>query len=383
MALKQKIDTNQPISVSEYIEEINSNLSKLGARIIGEVSSFKTWPSGHVYFSLKDKKGESVIDCKMWKDVYKMCGVKLEDGMEIITSGIPSVWAKTGRLSFTVSTVELSGEGSLKKAYEELKRKLVTEGLFATERKRKLPDYPQNIGVITSAQGAVISDFLTNVGKHGFVIKLIHSAVEGQQALPELIQAIKQFRNESLDVLVIIRGGGSLESLQAFNNEVLVREVVSFPIPVIAGIGHHKDVSLVSMAADYAPSTPTAAANLLNQIWSDHKYQLLKHEQNIFSSYDRSLTGWLINLNQLTETIVDSFKRAVGHWDNKLTLFEKTIVSNDPRRQFKIGFGITRLNGKIIKRIGGVPIESEIDTQVSDGIIKSRVKSLENYEKDR
>jgi len=382
IVLRQKNNTNKPLSISEYINELNSDLSRLGARIIGEVTSFKIWSSGHAYFSLKDKKDNSVINCMMWQSAYKMCGLKLEDGMEIIASGSPEIWAPSGKLSFITSIIELSGEGSLKKAYEELKRKLEVEGLFAEKRKRKLPDYPQNIGVITSAQGAVISDFLTNIGKHGFNIKLIHSSVEGQQALPDLLYAIKQFRDEDIDVLVIIRGGGSLESLQAFNSEALVREVVFFPVPVMVGIGHEKDISLVAFAADFMGSTPTAIANKLDEIWKYYKIDLMTYEQNTLNKFERLLGITIDDLKSFKKLIVDRFKAVIGYWDNKLNYFEKMIVASDPSRQFKIGFSVVRLNGKIVKNIAGIFRQDIIETQVSNGVIKSKVEIIFKNEKN-
>ncbi|PIT92792.1 MAG: exodeoxyribonuclease VII large subunit [Candidatus Harrisonbacteria bacterium CG10_big_fil_rev_8_21_14_0_10_42_17] len=380
----KKTTTNElpkPLSISDYISQLNSDLQKLRARIVGEVVSFKVWSSGHAYFSLKDKKDGSVINCIMWRSDLSMCGVNLEDGMEVIAFGRPNVYLMSGKLSFVASTIELSGEGSLKKAYEELKRKLDAEGLFADERKRLLPRFPKKIGVITSRQGAVISDFLTNIGKHGFSIRLIHSGVEGQAALPGLIKAIQEFRDEDIDVLVIIRGGGSLESLQAFNNENLVREVVFFPVPVMAGIGHDKDVSLVAMAADFSASTPTAVANELDKIWEAHRLELSHFEQGIVNSFRQLLNTEMNSLSLLTMGVLDGFKSFIAQSENQLKMFARTIIASDPRRQFKLGFSISRLNGKVLKRVTDIQKESILETQLLDGVIQSVVTEIENDEK--
>jgi len=189
----------------------------------------------------------------------------IELGMEIIVDGMPSIYAPSGRFNFQVNTIELVGEGALKLAYDKLKKKLEDEGLFGIARKKEIPELVQKIGLITSETGAVIHDFLNNIGKYGFQIKFFNSRVEGQLATADLLKGIKYFENQDIDVLVIIRGGGSLESLQAFNNEVLVRRIAEFEKPVICGIGHDKDVPLCALVADLLVSTPTAVTTVLNK----------------------------------------------------------------------------------------------------------------------
>ena len=173
------------------------------------------------------------------------------------------------------------GEGALKKAYDKLKQKLEKEGLFSSEKKKPIPEFPQRIGLITSETGAVIHDFLNNLGKYGYQISFVNSRVEGQIAVQGLLLAITYFSGKEIDVLVIIRGGGSLESLQAFNNEALVRKIADFKIPVICGIGHDKDVSLASLAADKAVSTPTAVTALLNRAWEKAIHDVVALEKDL------------------------------------------------------------------------------------------------------
>ncbi len=274
-------------SVSQFIEILNVFFRKEDVRITGEICELKRAASGHVYFTIKDKSagengGSAVLDSIIWKRNYEMCGVALEVGMEVVLTGHPNIYPPSGRLSFVADMIELVGEGALKKAYEALKKKLEAEGVFALERKRALSDLPQRIGVITSLKGAVIHDFENNLGKFGFKISVCDSRVEGQAAVKDLLARVATMRalaetgtNDDdgrggkfgLDALVIIRGGGSLESLQAFNNEALVRAIVDFPVPVVAGIGHDQDVPLVALAADYMSSTPTATAHLINRSW--------------------------------------------------------------------------------------------------------------------
>jgi len=280
---------NKPFSVSRYLDFLNREIVKLHARIQGEISSVDV-RDRVIYFSLKDSDDGSVINCLIWKSDYKLSGVEFEAGMEVILEGAPDIYKPNGRLSFKTSSVELVGEGALKKAYDQLKKKLDVEGLFLPERKRAIPSYPQKIGIITSRQGAVLADFLSNIGNYGFKIKMIDSRVEGQTAVADLLSAIKTMKKKDIDVLVIMRGGGSFESLQPFNNELLVREIANFPAPVIAAIGHDKDVPLVSLVADLEVSTPSIAATTLSKSWREAIMLLERYEVKVISGFEDAIS---------------------------------------------------------------------------------------------
>jgi len=293
-------------TVSGFLDLINNNLKMLRARIQGEVSSLN-FKGNYLFFTLKDKVDESTLNCFMWNNIYQLYGISLEDGMEIIIDGYPSVYKPSGRMSMQISAIELVGEGALKKAYEELKAKLEKDGLFAEERKKVIPDLPRNIGLITSETGAVIHDFLNNLGKFGFNIKFMDSRVEGQIAVSDLISAINYFGRQDIDALVIIRGGGSLESLQAFNNETLVRKIAECPIPVICGIGHDKDVPLASLVADVEVSTPTAAANFLNKTWEEAVREIVVLEKDILYRYQGALKDKKYQFEEITNELRKCF----------------------------------------------------------------------------
>ena len=177
-------------SVSEYIDILNTELKKYRAKIIGEVSEISFGPTGHVYFSLKDEKDGSIIKCIIWKSIYSIYGIELKIGDKIIAFGAPNMHRLYG-FSFIAETIEYAGEGTLEKEYKRLKKKLTEQGAFAEIRKRPILKYPQRIGVITSRQGAVLADFLNNLGKFGFKIKMIDSRVEGQAAVADLLSSIK------------------------------------------------------------------------------------------------------------------------------------------------------------------------------------------------
>src|ERR1035437_7496470 len=166
-------------SVGEYLDRLNATLKNEKAKVLGEVSGVQEYPGrSYLYFSLKDKKDGSTVKCFMWKNDYRVSGVTLEDGMEIIVTAYPNIYKPNGGMTLQVETVELVGEGALKIAYEKLKGKLASEGFFEEARKKALPDFPHKIGVITSKSGAVVNDFLSNIGKFGYQILFVDRSEE-------------------------------------------------------------------------------------------------------------------------------------------------------------------------------------------------------------
>ena len=403
-AIKELLDNNI-LSISAYLKLLNGILNSFEAKIVGEVSEVKISSVGHVYFSLKDKKDKSVLSCVIWNYDYKLCGVELKEGLEIITKGIPDIYPPTGRLSFKAKTIQLMGEGELKKEYEKLKRKLEEEGLFDLNRKKEIPSFVKRVGIITSKQGAVISDFLNNLGRFGFQIKFIDSRVEGLEAVKDLLNSVKTMKKQEIDILVIMRGGGSLESFLAFNNEVLIREIASLPFPVIAAIGHDKDVPLLSLVADQMVSTPTAAANLLNQSWQEAELELKSMEREVFNSFSSALRNLEYKTNNLFLKIKDKLEKVISLFKmiefriksvipkileneikkigNKLESIEKIINQNDPERNLKLGYCIATSKKGIIKNINEIVINDIIDLKVYNGIINTQVKKIQKNERKK
>lgn len=371
-------------TIAEYIELLNVFFKAQSARIVGEISELKRATSGHVYFSIKDKENPGSLDAIMWSRNYQLCGIALEVGMEVILNGHPNVYPNNGRLSFVADTVELVGEGALKKAYDELRRKLEAEGAFAPERKRALPEYPQRIGVITSLKGAVIHDFENNLGKFGFRVNVVDSRVEGAQAARPLLTAINAIREivedegsrgTGIEALVIIRGGGSLESLQAFNNEALVRAVMDFPVPVIAGIGHDQDVPLVALAADYMVSTPTAAAHVLSRSWEE-AYVRVREFAGLLNRFPLELQRVENALTNTWDGLCIMFERSLEGAKATVALGAQAIKHNDPTRQLALGYSIARRNGKVVRSTIGLSPGDALALTVSDGTIDSSITNI-------
>jgi exodeoxyribonuclease VII large subunit len=417
--IRREIYFPEPISVSEYILLVNQILSGIKVKILGEVSDVKFAASGHVYFSLKDEDSGDLINCALWSSIYRICGVEIKDGMKVMITGNADIYKVRGTLTFKVKTIELAGEGALKKAYEELKKRLTEEGLFDEERKRKIPEFVQKIGVITSEKGAAIHDFTNNLGKFGFKVFLCDSRVEGQEAVEDLLISMRTMKRKNIDVLVIIRGGGSLQSLIAFDNELFVREVVNFPVPVIAGVGHHEDVTLVALASDISQSTPTAVANLLSKNYVNAYDKILLYEKKIENSFQENIdenkseiSFNIEKINKFFSQIIEIYKRKEEKirrvvlnssftlcnkkerintmrknifyfFRNKLKkvcdeIFEKEkiILTNDPKRQLGLGYAIMRKEGKIIKSVKTLKKEEKIENILSDGKVTSIIKNI-------
>lgn len=277
-----KEDEKQPITVSEFLSRLNRILTNQESLVKGEINQIK-FTERAVYFSLKDKKDESVINCYLSQWKYESLGVSVDEGMEVAVNGFPEIYKPTGRLSLIINSIELIGEGALKKAYEILKKKLEAEGLFS--RKRPIPQFIKKIGVISSRDGVVIHDFSKNLDRRGFKIYFHDSRMEGQKAAEGVIGAIKFLNSREVDVIVIIRGGGSFESLQAFNNENMARAIFGSKIPIICGIGHEVDVPISCLVSDLAPSTPTAVAIAINSTWSELENKLPLLSEKLFNFF--------------------------------------------------------------------------------------------------
>ncbi len=385
--------------VGEYLDFLNTKLINFEARIKGEISSVDH-RGNYIFFSIKDKANESLLNCFVWRNDYEISGVEIEEGMEIIVWGYPNVYKPNGRMSFQVKLIEIVGEGALKKAYDELKKKLENEGLFAPERKKPIPDFSHKIGLITSHQGAAIGDFTSNLGNYGFRVKFFASRVEGKQAVFDLVKGVKWFNKNipNLDVIVIVRGGGSLESLQAFNSEALVREVASSKIPVLAGIGHEQDVTLAALAADKMVSTPTAAAVELTKSWDEAAGKvetveriLLAYLSGIFERFEKvkqSLHREFEKIGQAilykkerisasSKNIFSGFLRLILGVKEKIKIAEDQLSANSPERQLKLGYSLVSLTGKVVRSVKDVKVEDKVDIRVSDGQLKSKIFKVE------
>lgn len=359
------MDNEIKFSPTEFIAVTNQTLEYAYSSVLieGEVASFKVNQGKWVFFDIKD--AESSVPCFM--TLYQL-RMPLEDGMKVIVRGVPKI-TKWGKFSFTVQMVRPVGEGSLKKAYEALKKKLTNEGLFEPERKRKIPADLNRIGVISSTAAAGYADFIKIVNARwgGLKIKVAHTQVQGLDAPDQIIRALKYFNERSeVQMIAILRGGGSADDLAAFNDEALVRAIAASKIPVITGIGHEVDESLCDLAADVRASTPSNAAEMLTP---DKKAILMNNNASIMRArkliLDRIETVWHENSEKMTRIARDA-KNKIENFNNELKQKIKILEAMNPEKVLKQGYAI--ISGKISP--GNVvkitTFKQEIDAEIKE-----------------
>lgn len=354
-------------SVTELNKEVNILLSDINVCVQGEVANFKITQNRFVWFDLKDEK--SYVSCFLM--VFNL-HVQLQDGMMIQLIGNPGLFTKSGRFHFNVKDIKLVGEGTLKKEYELLKKKLELEGLFASERKRPLPRFPERIGLITSVDAAAYTDVIKILKNRwaGLEILFYPVSVQGQSAIDDIKEAFNYFnQQENIAALILTRGGGSTEDLWAFNTEEVCRAVFASKIPVIAAIGHERDVTLVDFVADVRAATPSNAAELA----VPHKDDVIFQIDSYINQQEKEITDnlddkkeYLDNFSNILDNIMRKFSEKINHAFNLLK-------SYNPQNVLARGYSITKCQNKIIKNGKKLKKNDIIESQFFIGSTKSKI----------
>jgi exodeoxyribonuclease VII large subunit len=278
-------------TVAALIAEVNTLLEQgfSGVRVEGEVTNASTSGRGHIYFSLKDDG--AAIDCVMWSSRARRLKFQVEDGLAALASGSLTIYPQRGRFQMVVDRIEPQGVGALQLAFEQLKKKLEAEGLFAAERKQALPALPNRIGIVTSATGAALQDMLKILRRSPNLEVLVAPAmVQGEGAATEIAAAIKGLTATNRVKLIIVgRGGGSLEDLWAFNEEAVARAIATSPVPVISGVGHEVDFTIADFVADIRATTPTQAAEIVVSRLEEQERRLADARTLLLRDIDRKL----------------------------------------------------------------------------------------------
>ncbi len=253
-------------TVSEITQVVKAALETAvpQAWVVGEISNCRRHPSGHIYFTLKDAAAS--LSCALWKSSAARLKFDLRDGQQVVCRGRIDVYPPRGSYQLIVDQVEPKGKGALQLAFEQLKEKLRGEGLFAPERKKKIPLLPKSIGVVTSPTGAALIDILRTIDRRFAKVRIViyPARVQGEGAAAEIVRGIEYLGGRpDIDVLIVGRGGGSIEDLWAFNEEPVARAIFACPIPVISAVGHEVDFTIADFVADIRASTPTAAAEMV------------------------------------------------------------------------------------------------------------------------
>jgi exodeoxyribonuclease VII large subunit len=314
------------LTVGELTRQIKGSLESefRWVCVRGEVSGFRgPNPRGHLYFSLKDR--EACLDVKLWASNVARLKFRLRDGLEVVVEGNVDVYEPQGRYSLIVQRIEPAGEGALALAFQQLKERLMTEGLFGERRKRPvrpLPFLPRRIGVVTSRSGAALRDFLRVLHqRHPRLPVLIADArVQGEGAAFEVVRALRRLARTDVDVIVVARGGGSIEDLWTFNEEAVARAIHACPVPVVSAIGHEVDFTIADFVADYRAPTPSAAAEKLAPVLADLQIGLRTTERRLCKAAERHVLAGRERLVRLSRRWADP-RRVLGQ--KRLALSER------------------------------------------------------------
>lgn len=369
----------------------------------GEISNLKChFSSGHIYFSVKDEK--SLVKCVMFAGYAKYLKFAPEDGMKVILRGRVSLYESSGQYQLYVEDMYPDGVGELHFAFEQLKRKLFEEGLFDEARKKSIPNFPKSIGVITSKSGAVIQDIKNVISRRCPMCEIVLCpvSVQGDDAVPQIINAIKLFNYRcAADVLIIARGGGSLEDLWAFNNEDLAREVSKSDIPVISAVGHETDFTICDFVADLRAPTPSAAAelavpniedirnyldvlsssvnNLIQNKIADYNVKLddFCYKMKLFSPLQK-IAESKFQVQTLNSRLLNSVFNKLEKNNAEVNVLTSKLETLSPLSVLNRGYSIAYKDKKILKSVKSVNTDDLINIQLSDGEIECKVIKKEN-----
>lgn len=403
------------LSVTDCVKSLNGLLETQVVSVEGEVHEFAINQGKFVFFKLKDE--QSSVECFLFAWQLK---VPVEDGMMVRVLATPGLYQKTGRFRLLIERIEPIGEGALRRALALLRQRLSSEGLFEVSRKRSVPRYPERLGLIASRESAAYSDFL-KVLKHrygGLEIIFTHVAVQGTEASRQIVEAFQRLSHlqPPLDAIVITRGGGSLEDLQAFNTEEVARAIFACSVPVVSAVGHERDITIADEVADVRASTPSNAAELLvpdrlalqRQLTSSHQHlqRTVKHRLSNDAASVQQQSARLVNIFarlrlriEISITKFGSIARSFQEhqlvvmnqingfaqdlqrsWNERQELFSRKLKSQEslleavnPGRVLARGFSIVRQAGRVVKSSKRLTVGALIDVTLADGTIESKV----------
>ncbi|MBC2576495.1 exodeoxyribonuclease VII large subunit [Peptostreptococcus canis] len=395
-----KIRTLEISELNIYINKlINDDPILNNIRVRGEVSNFKIHSSGNVYLTLKDDK--SKVNCMVYKTNYNR-NLKIENGSKIIAEGYVSSYVRDGIYQLYIKSIELEGKGNLYLEFLKLKEKLEKEGIFDHAKKRNIPKFPQNIGVVTSPTGAVIKDIINVISRRypRVNIKLYPALVQGEGSAITLKSGIEFFNNlGDIDTIIIGRGGGSLEELWSFNDEELARTIYKSTIPVISAVGHETDFTICDFVSDMRAPTPSAAAEIATPNEEDlisRQYNLLKamgrnisSKMNIekhklksnFERYNAFVQKTLLNdrymdLDRFKERLDNNINLYLKVKREELNVFASGIGNLNPFSVLERGYCIVEKNDNILSSISNLEINDKLELILNDGKILCNVEDI-------
>lgn len=406
--------------VNAYINrklKTDSNLKNIHVK--GELSNINIYRSGHLYFTLKDENSQ--ISAVMFKGMRQFLNFEPKNGMKVIVKGKIEVYEKNGNYQLYAFRITEDGIGALYEAYEKLKTKLKDEGLFDDAHKKEIPKYPKKIGVVTAETGAAIRDIITTIRKRYPHCELLifSTLVQGNQAAPNIVRQIKHAQKYDIDTLIVGRGGGSIEDLWPFNEEIVARAIYECKVPVISAVGHEVDYTISDFVADARAPTPTGAAmiavpdisevklklkqlnDLINKNINDKitrnrtkleqisQKQILKNPETIYAIKGMTLDNLVTKLELASKTIITENR-------NKLLKLESNTILKNPEELIKMkrepylrnvdklnvlnplltlkrGYTLTKVEGKVVSSAKDVKSGDKLDVEFDDGIVNTKV----------
>ena len=370
---------SESYSVSDITEVIKSLLEEepflQNVWVQGEVSNFTRASSGHLYFTLKDDRAS--IQCVQFKSFFggETTG-SIKTGDHVMVLGQITVYAPRGNYQLVVSKIESQGKGDLFEAFTKLKEKLLAEGLFEEKHKKPLPFIPQCIGIISSPTGAVIQDILRTLENRFPHVRVVlaTSLMQGVQSAQSIVESIDKLEKEiKPDLIIIARGGGSMEDLWSLNDEQLVRRIFNCKIPVVSAIGHETDFTLCDFVADQRASTPTGAAQLVTPDITEIKAYLAEGELQLKKSITQLFTNYWQLVDDYDAQLHRGIRLKTAQLSHNIKLLSAQLEKHNPELFFQKGYTLTLKNGKPVKSKMELNTGDNIETIFKDGITKSTV----------
>ena len=396
----------QPVSVRQlnlYAKSlIEGDLRLNDIYVTGEISNFKNhYASGHLYFTLKDN--DAAIRCVMFKGYTSQIRFRVEDGLKVILRGRVSIYEKDGQFQFYAQEMHADGLGDISLQFEQIKEKLSKEGLFSDESKRAIPRFPKRIAVVTSETGAAVQDIMNILSRRWKLseIMLCPVLVQGENAANDMIKTLDRiYKLFNCDLIIIGRGGGSIEDLWAFNNEALARKIYESPIPVISAVGHETDFTICDFVADLRAPTPSAAAELavpdsqeyllkLNE-YSNRFKTALKSKLDLNKSKYLSLANSLYlnkplqallekpaqEVDTLYDSLLRSFEVKVSNYKARLSQNLTALDALSPLKVLARGYSVAKVSGKTLTSVKNAKIGDNLTLRVCDGTLECEIKDI-------
>ena len=370
----------------------------------GEVSNCKYHPSGHIYFTLKDSA--SVLNCIMFAGDRRGLGFRLTEGQQVIAKGSVSVFERDGRYQLYVKEVTLDGAGALYEKYEQLKRELAEEGMFAPEYKQQIPKYIHTLGVVTADTGAAVRDIIQIASRRNpFVQIILYPALVQGAAAPSIVNGIRALERQGVDVMIVGRGGGSIEDLWAFNERMVAQAVFDCSVPIISAVGHETDTTIIDYVADLRAPTPSAAAELAVTQVSDIENEILDRQDRLYQRMGRVLQHKRQQADQmemrlkylspasrirekrtysiqLEDRLQNRLQAILRERRHNLALYIERMKAVSPLEKLNSGFSyVEDTDGKNIRSVIQVEAGERLRIRVSDGVIDTRVEQIQKEER--